>query len=257
MTEIKIDTESLYQDRAQLINELENINSEIGAASEKSKHGSFPIELLNKKQELQLRLSDIEKKLVAFIEADIAVGKVESSAVNVIGDLRSIQEEPDSKHIENIEKQIRELAETTSRTIQQLKTASLASGIEPRLSVVQPNVRLVDANLAYKYADIQSDINIVVGFTTLFLGTAIASCISLLLAIIAISPDRTTISVHATVTIMSFIVSAIFGYLWFQVRRKSEIAKKLLEDSSGEREVNLRLSSLTTTEDKGSDPDKK
>jgi hypothetical protein len=126
-------------------------------------------------------------------------------------------------------------------SIKQLKTTSL-SGFEPRLSVIRPNVRLADANLAYKYADLQIDFNTLTSFTTLFIGIFISSIVSYFLSKSA-STDIAIINIYLVMTIMSLFVAGIFGYLSWQAHKKSDNARSKLEAEAGETEIPLHIGS--------------
>jgi hypothetical protein len=118
--------------------------------------------------------------------------------------------------------------------------------MQPRMSVIRGHVKYIDANLAYKYADQQSDFNTLIGLTTLFLGTGIASAVSLGVSLAVASGDL-AIALHATVTVMSLFVTIIFGFLALRARRKAEAAREDIETEAGDSEISLPLA-LPTTE---------
>ncbi|PKN93324.1 MAG: hypothetical protein CVU44_10560 [Chloroflexi bacterium HGW-Chloroflexi-6] len=243
MPKISIDTQQLLSERDRLSKTLQIIEEQLAM----EKVSDAPVNLLLKRQEIEERLQVVNQKIESFIVADTAVETVESIAGNVAGDLETLRNlDADSTKIEALEKQIRDLAETSRRSIEQLRSSSLTSGLEPRMSVIRPNIRLVDANLAYKYADLQSDVNILLGFTTLFIGTGISAAVSLAVSLATKTStsnhsEDIVISIYVVITIMSFLVSLIFGYLTNRYHKKAEEIKRKLETDSGEKEVLLRI----------------
>jgi len=112
-------------------------------------------------------------------------------------------------------------------------------GIEPQLSVLPPRVKLVDANLAYKYADLQGDVNLLLGFTTLFLGTGLASTTSLIVSLFAAPLNQVAVAIHSCFTAFSSAATAVFWCLTRRAQRRSDQAKSLLETDIGLKELIL------------------
>lgn len=240
--------ESLLRQREELQRRLNLIEEQ----SVRPLSASTFYELDHYRNETLQELEQLNKRIEAYTVADKANQTVQTIANEVEGDLDALRKyDVASLHIEPLEKRISHLVEVSGQTIQQLKTSTLA-GIEPKLSILRPNVKLVDANLAYKYADLQSDTNILIGFTTLFMGTGISAAISLGISL-STSAVGVIIAIHAAVTIMSIFVASIFGYLSFRARRKSEGVRKLLETEIGEKEITLRLVAESEQESEYSD----
>jgi len=235
------DIQELQSRRETLQRELGSVERGIRWTRRESAHGSFPIALVEDKMSIQAQIKDLDRRIAAFVAADAAVDSLESITTRLDDDLEAIRRAvTDPGAIASLEKQITALAEISSQTIRQLKATSLVSVIEPRMSVVRPNLKLVDANLAYKYADLQSDANTLVAFASLFLGTGIAGAVSLGISL-ATASEALVIAVHATVTAMSFLVSIIFGYLTWRARESAEKARKELETETGDSELTLHL----------------
>jgi hypothetical protein len=193
-------------------------------------------------EDVRNRIDELNKQMETLSAADAAVDKVESLAVDVAGNLQSLQlleVQGDREQIKALEEQINSLVKTSTDAIEQLKERSLSGVIEPKLSVLRPNVKLVDAHLAYRYADYQSDVNILFGFTTLFLGTGIASIIGLGIAI-STRASSTVIAIHTTTAISSLLVTLLFGFLTRRAHIKANEAKEQFETDVGEREILLR-----------------
>ena len=193
----------LDQRRSMLKGQLSVIDEKIKQANTKSTDGIYSPELANQKIRLEQEINELNRNIESLITTKEITQRVESE-LNVIR-----------------------------------KSTTTASGIEPIFSVIRPNVKLVDASLAYKYADYQGDLNTFVGFTTLFLGTFIGSITSLGISAFTV-PDKITIAIHSVMAFMSLLVSAIFGVLAWKGHKKSEEVKKLLETQAGENEVIIR-----------------
>ena len=96
----------------------------------------------------------------------------------------------------------------------------------PEYSVLRSKVRYVDANLAIRFADASQDFNILLGFLTLFLGSAISFAISFMTA-----KESNDAVLLGTATAFSILLSLIFSTLAIRSWIKAESAKKLLFES--------------------------
>jgi len=151
--------------------------------------------------------------------------------------VEKLNSSPDNKmQLKELGSQVASLAESSQKTIEQIKKQSLSSLLMPQMSILRPNVKLIDANLAYRYADLQSDTNIFIGLASLFLGTAIATAISLGVSR-ATSAESSVISIYWAVTIMSLIVTGMFGCLAFRAHRRSIEARHQIEAEAREIEL--------------------
>lgn len=243
MEHVNVEIDQLYEQRVRLQRELNVVKEEISIAQQQSAHGSFPIQLANRKSVLELQLLDVQQKIAVFATANASADSFASINKRLGDDLKAIRRAlNDPQPITSLEKQITALTEITNQTIKQLRATSLSSGLQPKLSVIRPNVKLIDANLAYRYADLQNDTNILVGFTTLFLGSAIAAGVSLGISL-STTVESTVTAINAVVTVMSLLVSVAFGFLVWQARKKSEAVRKLLESDAGEQEIDLQYDS--------------
>lgn len=199
-----------------------------------------PLDLLNAQEVSRSRLAEIERKIEAITTTNAAVASIDSLTASVKDDVAAIREAlADPEQVVVLEEQITALTEAYRQVVRDLKATSLVSGIEPRLSVLQPNVKLVDANLAYKYATFQDDTNVLLGFATLFLGVGIGEATSLGVSISS-NADGVVVAIHATVTIISLLVTSIFGYLTRRAKQKADEAKEQIETDAGVKEVLLR-----------------
>jgi hypothetical protein len=114
-------------------------------------------------------------------------------------------------------------------------------GIEPKMSVIRPHVKMVDANLAYKYADLQNDFTQFVGFATLFLGLCIGSIISLIISLLDLPIDRVVVAIHVSAFIITLVVTAIFGGFALSAAKKAKEEKEKLETTQGVTTLNLGI----------------
>jgi uncharacterized protein YacL len=114
-------------------------------------------------------------------------------------------------------------------------------GIEPKMSVIRPHVKMVDANLAYKYADLQSDFTQFVSFATLFLGICIGSLISLIISLLDSPIDRVVVAIYVSAFIITLAVTAIFGGFAFSAAKKAKEEKVNLETTQGLTTLNLGI----------------
>jgi hypothetical protein len=96
----------------------------------------------------------------------------------------------------------------------------------PDWSVVRSEVRYVDANLAYRFADATQDANIMLGFTTLFLGSAIGFGASLVTA-----EKAEQKSIFGTSLAFTTILTIIFFVLTLKFMKKlAEIKRELFDE---------------------------
>lgn len=123
--------------------------------------------------------------------------------------------------------QTEEIASISNAVI--LERSYVVSGIEPKVSVVQPHVKMVDVNLAYKLADLQSDASYLIGFATLFLGTCISAVVGLTLSATNSPANQTEIAVHFAIFIITLFVAVIFGLLARKAMQKATKAREELD----------------------------
>ena len=98
----------------------------------------------------------------------------------------------------------------------------------PVWSVVKSQIRYVDASLVFQFVDAAEDVNIMLGFTTLFLGSTLSFATSL---ITAQTPTQTTLL--GTSTAFSLLLTLIFLILTARAKnRAKETKKKLFVDES-------------------------
>jgi hypothetical protein len=179
-------------------------------------------------------------KLATLDRAGEAIGEVEEIAGSAAEELKALKiAEENADSIKSLEDKIALLADTSTSTIEGLRKQSLSDSIV-RLSILRPDVRLVDANLAHRYVDYQGETNILVGLMTLFGGIGLASVVSIIIAM-ATGADSAAIAIHATVIAMSAIVTIVFVLLtWGAIKRANE-AREKFEADVGEREIPLAL----------------
>ena len=121
----------------------------------------------------------------------------------------------------------------------QLQAQEFISSLAPKMSIQTPSVKLVDANLAYKYADLQSDTNIFLSIGSGFLGFALSSIVTLVIAFF-IPTDKMVIALYLAFLVMGVISTSLFGFLFYRAYRKAEATKKQLNnDAGGEKEIEL------------------
>lgn len=189
-------------------------------------------------EDLEIKIqTEKTSKSIEAVEEDVKV---------VIGQLT------ESTLASSLEKKVESLSDQYTQMIQQLQGNPLPNAFEPRLSVLRPNVKLVDANLAYKYADLQGDLNILFGFTTLFLGTAISSGTSLGIEMLS-AVQSNSIPIYWSVFVMSILVSAIFGYLTYRTYKKANSARAKLEADAEVNDIDLSFvknNKLQTSQEK-------
>lgn len=145
----------------------------------------------------------------------------------------TIELEDSRRAIEELEEQIEGLEAAVQAREEQLSTdqpAILEAGtvFAPKWSVLRSHVQYVDANLAYRFADASEDVNIVLGFATLFLGAGLSFVASL---IAAQTPSQRVL--YGTFTGFCILLTLIFGVLTRRVyNRAKEVKKQIL--ASGE-----------------------
>lgn len=185
---------------------------------------------------------------ITEIELEVQRLETEINAIKAVETIASAQEDVEALHaqidepklIASLESKLANLSEQYQQFSEKLTNSTSFTGIEPKLSVLRPNVRLVDANIAYKYVDLQSDVNILFGLTTLFLGIAASSGVSLGIEM-ASSQQNNTTSIYLTTLVMSVLVSMAFGYLTYRAYRKSTQVKAQLEADLEVNEIGLSL----------------
>jgi hypothetical protein len=108
---------------------------------------------------------------------------------------------------------------------------------------------LADTGLAYKYADLQGAVSIYLSFTTLFLGVAIASGIGFFVTQAATKYDEVAAAIYGSVSVISLIVTVIFGVLTYRVMIESKKQKELLETDAESTEVTLEVAQEQSSTD--------
>lgn len=206
--------------------QLEELKSE---KTQTTKSQSSIIEYA-KERAVRLVIFDIERR-IREIKANESVNQIESNVTNAYKNI----EKPEIliPIQENIE-ELKNLFEESKKE----NSISLLDGINPNISILRPNVKLVDANLAYKYADLQGDFNILLSFTTLFIGVGISSSISVGIEK-SNNSNNDAITIHSTVLVMSILFSLILGKLAFRTYNKSNKIKVELEENSELNQINL------------------
>lgn len=181
---------------------------------------------------LKNQIKNIQEGLES-LAAGVKVEEIASRIQNIVGKI----EQPEQ--ISALESDLKELKQLIEES-QKSKLTNLPQGFEPKYSILRPSVKLVDANLAYKYADLQGDVNILFSCTTLFIGIGISSTISISIAK-SNKSNNNIITIHSVVLIMSVIIVIIFGYLTSRAYKKSNETKIKLEQDSEVNEINLKL----------------
>ena len=129
-----------------------------------------------------------------------------------------------------------------SKVIEHLQTNSRIKEIDPKIYVLQPEIKLVDANLAYRYGDLQTDVNRFQSLLTGFMGIGAASLISLVLFMLSPDPkDDVAIGVYLVAFGFSVFISIIFGLLLRAAQKKSTQARLLLEAEDRINEIGLKF----------------
>jgi hypothetical protein len=152
---------------------------------------------------------------------------------NINSNLKELRSHPDSKTAQSLEEEILKLSGLASDLIESFKSRQ---EFEPSLSIIRPEIKLIDASLAYKYADLQSDVNNLTSFATLFLGTGIAALISLILTFFT-DKNAVSLALYSTASLFSITVTAIFWMLASSANRKAKQARVILEASDNITEI--------------------
>lgn len=211
------DDTDLYAQRERLLDLLREYQEAIVLEDDPRRVFSYSREVERVKDELGA--------LTSLIEAKEAARSLES----IQADVSTIRDEIDAPNlVSSLEAKLGELTSLFEQTIEQSRARALASSIEPRLSVIRPSVKLIDANLAYKYADLQSDMNILFGLATLFLGAGISAGVSLGIGL-STNAQANVIAIHSAVLSMSVLVAGVFGWLTYRSYRKASEARTELE----------------------------
>ena len=241
------DISQLQSLRKQLSAELEHVIGEIVISKLGSAHGTGSKEHKDRKEKLETQIEEITQAII--------YSSIKNEAEALSNEMRGLME---SHNIATVKESIGRIEEELDRRqadgeqqIEQLMhlvdTASKTNNlVAPKLSILRPVVKLVDANLAYQYADLQSDLNSLLGFTTLFLGTFIAGCISLAISLM-IPTDKVVVSIYSVVMIMSLIFSAILGVMAWQAYKEAVVARKKLEKDTEEVEITLQMGSASAS----------
>jgi len=150
--------------------------------------------------------------------------------IHITFELENTREE-----IQKLEEQLKQL-EANAKTLKEQPALNQVTALEagtiftPEWSVLRSRVQYVDANLAYKFADASQEVNIMLGFTTLFLGAALSFIASLITA-----ETSSELVLFGTSTGFSLLLTIIFGILARRAGGRAKIAKEQLF-ASGETE---------------------
>ena len=198
---------------------------------------------------LKSELNSQVNYLIASIEEAQEQSKVFTGAINVSRNVDKIFEraeranenlhDPKSKPdlgeaVKQIQQQLKDLAEENKK-IPQLMAQQSLNVLTPKVYFHLPDVNLADVNLAYKYADAQSDTNIFLGIATLFLGFVLSIAVTLITSIF-VSTDKLLIAVYWAVLVMGVVVTIIFGWLFGRAYQKANKAKKELRKDAEARQ---------------------
>ncbi|PIO46988.1 MAG: hypothetical protein CMR00_12790 [[Chlorobium] sp. 445] len=105
--------------------------------------------------------------------------------------------------------------------------------ITPIISAIQPEIKMVDANLAFRFADLQSEANTHTSLATFFGGIGASSLLSAIVTLFTEPINPVLLTVHITLTAMALLVTGIFAYLADRAgKRVNEIKQQLQPDST-------------------------
>ena len=205
--------------------------------AEDSKLADEITEMENQIQALDKRIGYLRDVLRGIETVQEAGNKVSIS----IRDLRDDRAQDFGDLFNTLEQQVSALVDATRKTVESASEVTRESGFEPKMTVVRPIVKMVDANLAYRFTETQGDFNIALGLASLFLGSSLTFAVSWLVASSASTPitDPHVIIVYQAATIFSTLISLILGLLAFRFWNKSIRAKRNLETAAEERELAL------------------
>jgi hypothetical protein len=165
-----------------------------------------------------------------MLVADTAEDEITSIRQNIDKSIETLRSESsDDNLVASIEESTQKLVNVSETLIENFR--KVPSSLEPRMYVLRPEIKLIDAGLAHKDVDSQNDVNTHLAFATLFLGTGIASITSLLLALTSDSDENAVaVAIHSSVISLSLIVTIIFGILSIRSYKKANLLKEQIED---------------------------
>lgn len=149
---------------------------------------------------------------------------LQSRIEHELADLKS--QNTDIGQLKNIQTQFAELTKLVETS---LKERDDRPSIDPKIQVVQPVIRYVDANLAHRFADLQGDANFLIGFASLALGAFLSFIVSWLIASLSATQDQLAINIYLTASILSLFFGIILGILAFRAVKKSIESRATLE----------------------------
>jgi len=99
--------------------------------------------------------------------------------------------------------------------------------ISPIISAIRPEIKMVDANLAFRFADLQSEVNTHTSLATFFGGICISSFLSAIVIGFTEPINPVPLAVHVTLAVTALLVTSIFTYLANRAgKRAHEIKQK-------------------------------
>jgi len=176
-----------------------------------------------RKKTYRLAGGNLDVENTAIIEE--AEESIKSLKESLDSNLKELESKTDSNTIKFVNEKITDLSVLATNLTELLRSRM---EIEPELSIIQPQIKLVDANVAYKYADLQSDANNLTNFATLFLGTGIAALVSLIVSLLT-EKNNISIAIHSTTVLLSLIVTTIFGVLARNSNKRAKQAREILD----------------------------
>lgn len=199
-------------------------NQKIFAKLESDRILSTGSDVAVRQRTYKLAGGDINVEDTAII-AETAEQSIKSLKESINSDLKELEDKSDPETIKSLDERITNLSTLANDLVNLLRPRL---EIEPKLSVIQPQIKLIDANLAYKYADLQSDANNLTNFATLFLGTGLAALVSFTITYLT-ERNSTSLAIHSTTGLLSIFVAIIFGFLARSSNKKAREARNLLD----------------------------
>lgn len=202
-------------------------NNKVVAELESSRFISTNSDLALIEKTYKVRGTHVSEATSINVASD-AEESILSLSEGINSDLNELKETtPRGSSIESLENKVNELSSLTRSLIQ------TRLEIEPKLSIIQPDIKYVDANLAYKYADLQTDSSNMSNYFNLFLGTTIAEIISIVVSSLADS-NQTQLAIHATAFLLSLSACVIFYRLAKEANTKVQKARNYLDATKEE-----------------------
>ena len=114
-------------------------------------------------------------------------------------------------------------------------------GLEPKMSIRRPHLKLIDSTLAYEYSDRQTEVGHFISFITLFLGVSVSSITSLIIALQSTPIIDVMVAIHSSIISVSLLVAGIFVFLMLRASKKAQIAKTEMDSSGDLKEVYFKM----------------